>query len=67
MTIGIEKDVSCNFCDKSKMISSPGGYQLIYPYKFVYTIQREKNPGLKATICEDCIKELFTKTITQKS
>jgi hypothetical protein len=50
---------SCNFCNKGEL--SRRGIQLLYPYEFVYTFQREGN-GLKATICEECLKELFIKT-----
>ena len=50
---------SCNFCNKGEMCKD--SIRLIYPYETLYTFQREGS-GLKAAICEDCLKELFLKT-----
>lgn len=63
MTVGIERGIGCNFCNRGTV--RPGGNQLHYPYDFVYTICRTNGASIKATICEDCIKELFTKTMTK--
>lgn len=63
MTVGIERGIGCNFCNRSKLGAT--GFSLIYPYDFVYTIERTNASGVKVNICEDCIKELFTKTMTK--
>lgn len=62
MTVGIETGIGCNFCNRGVVV---GGTRLGYPYEFVYTIERTHGASIKATICEDCIKELITKTMTQ--
>ncbi len=59
MKVGIEKGVGCNFCNMGKLTAS--GNDLIYPYEVVYTIENTKS-GIKANICEDCIKDLTSKT-----
>lgn len=51
-----QHSTSCNFCNKGKINSYGNG--LIYPYEYVYTFKREES-GLKATICEECAKELY--------
>ena len=55
MKISKERGVSCNFCDRGVLGAS--GRNLIYPYDFVYVIEKEKS-GLSARICLDCLNEL---------
>lgn len=60
MIIEKEHGVGCNFCNRGKMAGT--GIGLVFPYDFIHTICRgDSGPGLKAKICEDCVKELFTK------
>lgn len=54
-----DANTSCNFC--SRGILSENGVHFIYPYSFVFIITPEKS-GIQATICEDCLMELFDKT-----
>jgi hypothetical protein len=61
MTIEIERGIGCNFCNRSTLSSNKT--QLKYPYDFVYTMTCTERSGTKVTICEDCIKELYLKTI----
>jgi hypothetical protein len=49
---------SCNFCKRGTI--SPYQSSLMYPYSHVFAFSPEGS-GLKACICEDCIKELVSK------
>ncbi len=53
---------NCNFCNRGELNVGGYGYGLIYPYDIVYTFMRDNGNGLKASICQDCINELFEKT-----
>lgn len=55
MKITKEFGASCNFCDRGKLAAS--GKNLIYPYDFVFVIEKEKS-GLSARICGACLNEL---------
>lgn len=58
----VRKDcTSCNFCQKGEL----NGYHnnLIYPYENVFTFIMSTGSGLKASICEDCLNELYATSI----
>jgi hypothetical protein len=42
---------SCNFCSRGKL--SNGGYNLSYPYNYVYEVT---GTGIKVRFCPDCAK-----------
>jgi len=57
--LNVIKDTSsCNFCSKGQLNINRNG--LLYPYENVYQFKREGS-GLCASICKDCIEELFLK------
>ncbi len=51
-----QHNTSCNFCNRGVL----GGNEtsLIYPYEYVYRIQRETS-GLLANLCEQCVRDLI--------
>lgn len=49
----VQKDGSCNYCDKGKL--SLGGHSLVYPYALVFVV---KGNYIKSVFCEDCLSEL---------
>lgn len=52
-----QDSASCNFCQKGELNKNHNG--LIYPYENVITFKRGKGGGLSASICEDCLDELY--------
>jgi hypothetical protein len=51
---------SCNFCDKGEL--SKYHTSLKYPYDIVFTFKRDNGNGLMATICQECLEELYIKS-----
>lgn len=47
---------SCMCCDRGEL--SKAGYNIIYPYDFVYVIVNTNN--LEVRICEECIEHINT-------
>ena len=54
----IKMYTSCNFCSRGELKEWGIGFR--YPYHEVYTMVRDGN-GVKVAICEECIKELYSK------
>lgn len=54
-----KESTSCNFCQKGEL--NRFGTGLVYPYENVVTFKRDNGSGLRATICEDCLDELYSK------
>ena len=55
----IRDSTSCNFCKKGELNKNHNG--LIYPYENVVTFSSGKGGGLCASICEECLEELYKK------
>lgn len=57
---------SCNFCSRGKIRDSglrpPNANIIEYPYDTVTTFCSDNGGGLKASICDDCLEELYAKT-----
>ena len=51
---------SCNFCKRGELV--PSLSLMTYPYNEVTTFCDERGGGLKASICDDCLEELYAKT-----
>lgn len=58
--LNVRKDnESCSFCHRGELTTN--GYSIKYPYETVFSIASEKS-GIRASICDDCLKELSAKT-----
>lgn len=55
----IGNEPSCNFCQRGEMNFFRTG--LIYPYKNVLVFKGSIGSGLSASICEECLEELYEK------
>lgn len=62
----VRKDTtSCNFCQKGELNQYHNG--LVYPYEHTITFSRGNGGGLCASICEECLDELYKKGKTKFS
>ena len=58
-----KSSASCNFCKKGELTKN--GMGIVYPYETVYTFRGETS-GLVASICEECLEELYTKAMLKQ-